>query len=98
MRRGEGGRVPIPTKQETDEAYELGREIVACSGVRPGPIIHMNIAFHKAGISTVILDEDGARCLLAALKALFPRVAGVPASPATIRATGIEVQEGHMSA
>lgn len=93
----QGDRVPLPTKDELMLAFTENREIVACSGVRQSPLICMNVAFHRTGISTIIVGEMAGRHLLAALKALFPSAADIPASPAIETEFEIAVQAGHLS-
>src|ERR1700682_5659162 len=97
LRRGQGGRVPLPTPEQFKDAVALDHEIDACSGVPFGPLIAMNIAFRNGDISTVSLDEVGALHLVDALKVLFPGIESPPASSA-IRLPGGAVQAGHMSA
>ena len=99
MQYGQGGRVPIPTQEEIDEAHALNREIVAVSAVSNGPMNYMKFAFHNGDTSTVWLGTNGAFCLLEALKTLFPRHEERPASPVVGRKTetGLEIQSGHMS-
>jgi hypothetical protein len=82
---------------EITRAVELSREIVACSGIRSGSLIYMNIAFHNGDISTVCLDEDGARHLLAALKTLVPDAEAIHASPSIEGTEQPAVQEGYKS-
>lgn len=100
MRRGHGGRLPVPTVAELSNAAAEGREIVACSGLRHGPLRALRIGCHNNDIATVALNEHAALCLFAALKALFPNIESAPASPAKVRPTenGTEVECGHMSA
>jgi hypothetical protein len=97
LRRGQGGRVPLPTEQQFKEAHALDRAIDACSGVSFGPLIAMNIAFRNSDISTVYLDRVGALHIVDALKILFPGIEAPPASSA-IRLPEGGVQAGHMSA
>jgi hypothetical protein len=98
MRRGRGGRVPLPTRAEMREAVEQDREVVACSGVKDGPQIFLKVAFHNGDISTVYLGPTGSLRLLMALKALVPDGPIISASQTTKTETGFTVQEGHMSA
>ena|SRR5208283_2680238 len=99
MRRGQGDRVPIPTKEEIDEAIRLDREIVAVSAKQLGPLIYMKFAFHNGDTSTVSLGTNGGRHLLAALRIFFPEAAERRASGVKVRntETGLEIQSGHMS-
>jgi len=99
MRRGQGDRVPLLTKDEIDEAVRLDREIVAVSAVQFGPSIYMKFAFHNGDTSTVSLGTPGGFHLIEALKTLYPRHAEPRASPVKERKTetGIELQSGRMS-
>jgi hypothetical protein len=101
MRRGQGERLPVPTLQELNEAMTTGLQIVACSGLRSGPLIALKLGCHNGGIATVYLDVIGRHYLLEALKVLVPRAdQSPPASPVIRRETpdGIEIQVGYMSA
>lgn len=98
MRYGAGGRVPLPTRPEIDEANALDREIVACSAVKLGPLIYMKVAFHSGDISTVNLGTNGGYRLLRALKALVPDTEHTGVAQMTDGEFGLQLQEGHMSA
>ena len=78
MRRGQGGRVPIPTRAEIDKSEAQSREIVACSGVRLGPPIYMKFAFNNGDSSTASLGPTGAHHLLSALNGHPPSLTGCP--------------------
>jgi len=100
MRRGRGDRLPVPTLEELNEASASEREIVACSGLRYGPLIALKLACHNGDTATVCLDTVGRFYLLEALKALIPQGdQSPPASPVKVRGTpeGVEIQVGHMS-
>jgi hypothetical protein len=99
MRRGQGGRMPIPTKQQFEKAVLDDSEIVACSALKPGPIAALAMSLDNGGTATVCVTELGAVNLVATLKALFPGCDSPPGSPAIITKTeeGIAVQAGHMS-
>jgi hypothetical protein len=87
-------RVPLPTRDALIEAMELGREIIACSGAGSAPLIGMNIAFRNGDTSIVLVDALAARHLLAALKAMFPSCAEIPASRGIGGDVANGVQEG----
>jgi hypothetical protein len=97
MGYGSGGKVPLPTKSEIDEAHALDREVVACSAVRYGPMTYMKVAFHNGDTSTVWLGSNGAFRLLRALKAIVPDTPHVGASLLSEIENGHSLQEGHMS-
>ena len=92
-------RLAVPTREELSDAFSVGREIVACSGQRYGPLIAVSIACRNGDTAILSLNEFGALCLFDVLKVLFPAIQGAPASPATVHetATGVEVQAGHIS-
>jgi hypothetical protein len=98
-RYGQGGKVPLPTQPEIDEAYAKGRGIVACSAVRSGPVTHMKFAFHNGDTSTVYLPAHAAHHLLRALKAIVPDTPHITASLwiKTADGKGQYFQEGEMS-
>jgi hypothetical protein len=98
MRRGQGGRLSIPTESQLAEQIEEGREIVACSGARFGPLSALSIVCHNADIATLGLDEYAAGCLVGVLKALFPDSEKVRATVVTEGVNGVQAQAGHMSA
>jgi hypothetical protein len=93
-------RVPIPTKEEIDEAVRLDREVVAVSAIQNGPVAYMKFAFSNGEASTVSLGTVGAFNLIEALKTLYPKHEQRPASPVQSRKTetgGLEIQSGHTS-
>jgi hypothetical protein len=98
MRRGQGGRLAVPTIGDLMKADEQEREVVACSGLRFGPLTALTIALHNGDTATVCLNDIGSVVLLDALRALFPN--STPTSAALVKETanGIEVQVGHLSA
>jgi len=96
LRRGAGGRVPYPTAEQINEAFERDLAIEACSGQRFELGIVMNIAFRNGDISTVYLDEIVALNFVGALIALFPSIQSAPASPAKVDDEG-RVRAGYMS-
>jgi hypothetical protein len=99
MRRGNGGRLPVPTLREFEQACVSDSEIVACSGLRRGPLAALSMALNNRHTATVCLDELSAVHLVAAVTALFPSAISPNASPALTNKTadGIEVQVGHQS-
>lgn len=99
MRRGQGGRLPVPRKAEFEKVVIEDAEIVACSALRSGPLAALAMALNNGGTATVCVDELSAVILVATLKALFPSCESPPASPAIVTRTenGIAVQAGHMS-
>jgi hypothetical protein len=99
MRRGQGERMPVPTKAEFEQAVIDDCEIVACSALKSGPIAALAMALNNGGTATVCVTELGAVRLVATLKALFPGCDSPPGSPTIITKTedGIAVQAGHMS-
>lgn len=101
MHRGQGERVPIPTKEEIDEAIRLDHEIVAVSVKQIALMTYMKFAFHNGDTSTVSIGIGnlGGFRLFEALKTLFPEHAITPGSAVVIHKseTGLEIQSGHMS-
>jgi hypothetical protein len=71
MRRGHGARPPIPTKKDLEETIAGDREIVACSGLRYGPLTALTMCLHNGGAAMVCLNDIGSMVLLEALRALF---------------------------
>jgi hypothetical protein len=100
MRRGQGGRLSIPTEAELQQAVIKESEIVACSGLRQGPLAVMKLALNTLYTATVCVDVHSAVILVATLKELFPGCDSPQASPAIVTRTdnGIAVQAGHQSA
>jgi len=100
MRRGQGGRLPVPTTAEFTQAVIEECEIVACSGLKQGPLAAMKLALNSGHTATVCVDVLSAVILVQSLKALFSGCDTPPASPATITKTdtGIAIQAGHLSA
>jgi hypothetical protein len=98
LRDGGGGRVPIPTEDDINQAVAKDREFSAYSASTRGALTFLNIAFRTGDIATVYMDEARAVQLLAILKALVPNAEGIPACPARLAADGMnrEVQWGHM--
>jgi hypothetical protein len=100
MRRGQGGRVQVPTVAQITEAMQNDMEMAACAGLRHGPLAALTISLSGGGEATIFLDELGALHLFEALKALFPSIASPLASPAIISRTpegDTQVQVGHKS-
>ena len=100
MRRGQGGRVPVPTVKQITAAIQNDMEMAACAGLRHGPLAALTISLSSGGEATIFLDELGASYLFEAVKALFPIIASGHASPAIIGRTSdgdITVQVGHKS-
>jgi hypothetical protein len=100
MRRGQGGRLPIPTVAELQKAIIDESMIVACSGLRQGPLAIMKLALNTLHTADVCVDSHSATILVAGLKALFPGCDTAPGSPAIVTQTesGVAVQAGHQSA
>jgi hypothetical protein len=92
----QGDRVPLPTNDEMLFAMQERHEIAACSGAGSWPMIGMNIFFRNGDNSIVLVDELGAGFLLATLKALFPKLADIPAARVRETECGSGVQEGHI--
>jgi hypothetical protein len=99
MRRGQGGRLPIPTVEELQQAIIAENQIVACAGRRQGPLAVMTLALNTMEKATVCVDTLSAVILVATLKELFPGCDTPPGSPAIVTRTGAEitVQAGHQS-
>jgi hypothetical protein len=99
VQRGQGGRVPVPSLTELMKAAAEGREIVALSGLKHGPLAALTLSLLNGGTATVYMDELGAHILFESVKALFPNIGSSPASPVRITKTetGMEIQAGHMS-
>jgi hypothetical protein len=99
MRRGQGGRVPVPSLTELMKAADEGREIVALSGLKHGPLAALTLSHHNSGTATVYMDEHRAHILFESVKTLFPNIGSPPASPVIVTKTetGMEIQAGHMS-
>jgi hypothetical protein len=79
MRRGQGGRAPIPTKEEIDEALSLDREIVAVSVKQIELMTYMKFAFHNGDTSTVSLGIGNLGGFRLFEKILFPEHGSTPA-------------------
>jgi hypothetical protein len=100
MRRGQGGRVEVPTVAQIPEAIQNEMEMAACAGLRHGPLAALTISLSGGGEATIFLDELGAIYLFEAVKALFPNIGSGPASHAIIDRTpagDIQVRVGHKS-
>lgn len=99
MRRGQGGRLPIPTQEEFKRVVVGESEIVACSGRRKGPLGALCMALNRGHTATVCVDELSAVILVATLKAMFPGCDKPVASLAIVTQieNGIGVQAGHQS-
>jgi hypothetical protein len=97
MRRGQGKPLPIPSEEEIVATVAKESGVVACSGVRRGPLIVLSMALHNGGTATVYLDALGQTSLLAALKALVPNSESIPASQLIDGELGLQVQEGNRS-
>lgn len=89
-------KLPVPTLEEFVQAGSEGREVVACSGARFGPLIALNIALRNGDTAILRLDTVGRYCLLSALKALIPDNESVRAAPAKEMRDGVAVQVGHV--
>jgi hypothetical protein len=101
MKRGQGDRIPVPTKEEIDEAILRDHEIVAVSVKQIALMTYMKFAFHNGDTSTVSLGIGtlGGFRVFEALKILFPEHGTTPASGVVVHRseTGLEIQSGHMS-
>src|SRR5690349_7530503 len=97
MQRGQGERVPFPTDGEITAAIEQGREIVACSAIRYGNLIALNIACDNGDTATTILDPVGQSHLLSVLKALIPDFESTRAAPVMTGELGPQARAGHQS-
>lgn len=98
MRRGQGGRVPVPTLKEITEAAGEGREIVACAGVAYESMIVLKLACHNGDTATVLLGPHGRSVLSRALMALSPKDLQPRAARVTDSDLGPTVQLGYTSA
>jgi hypothetical protein len=99
MRRGQGGRLPIPTHDEFAKAVVDDSVIVACAGRREGPLGALCMALDTGHTAMVCVDTLSAVRLVATLKAMFPGCDTPTASPAIVTPieNGIGVQAGHQS-
>ena len=95
--QGHGGRLPVPTLAELNRACEEGREVVACSGLRYGPLTALSIACRNGDTATLSLNANAGHVLVQALIALFPEAQATGAARVKRTDTGCEVQVGHLS-
>jgi hypothetical protein len=64
--------LPIPTQGEFQQAVIDECEIVACSGLKEGPLAALTMALNSGHTATVCVDVLSAVILVDTLKAMFP--------------------------
>lgn len=82
MRRGQGGRPPIPTHEEWQKVVLIESEVVACSGRLDGALGAMCMALNNGMTATVCVDvsapqpssRHSRRCFPAAIHRLAAAV------------------------